>query len=612
MAAIAGATTTSPRAVRRIASTTSSGSMSFSRKPRTPARNARPRSSCESLIVSTTTGVSTPSARSRASRAWPSTGSMRRSMIARSGRSSRSRRTASSALPVVPRTVMPARACSSSDRPRRHSAWSSIRTTFRGFAHASVPGSGSATGKGELDPRPAAGGIGDDQPAAEPARALAHDGKTVVPGRVGVEGAVVRRDADAVVLDGDHVLAAAAIEDERRAAGARVPRDVGERLLDDVEHLDLPLRRDAELRHAVGERQRDAGPVGKALADLAQRVHEAAGIHLAAEVGDQLAQPAVRVAERVVDVAPVLERARLVAAADRVAQQAHPHPHVGQPLRQRVVHLAGQHLPLGAQPDPQVLAGEARVVERDPDQVAGGLQQRRHRRRQRAFGREQQVQHADRPVLVAQRHRHDVLADQSQRARRDALVVPAELAFHAGAVGAARLVAGVAPRRQRVAVVVEGDVAADGDRRLQPRRVLAVDAQRRRIGAGQPHDGGEHRLEHRAEVGRRRDGRGRRRVARALAPAPRAAIRGRRGLSARRRSKDCCDNGFLHRFGGPARRRSRLPTGPVHFRTDYGAGVAPAQQTRHRNRAGAHPPRAGEHHPSGLSPPHPGYGQRGP
>ena len=122
-----------------------------------------------------------PSARRRVSRWWPSTGTMRRSMIARSGRSSRSRRTASSALPVCRATLMPARASSSSDRPRRHRAWSSIRTTRMGLAHCGASSVGGCSGKRELEPR--AGPAGAPQRsmvAAEAAGALAHDRDPVV------------------------------------------------------------------------------------------------------------------------------------------------------------------------------------------------------------------------------------------------------------------------------------------------------------------------------------------------------------------------------------------------------------------------------------------------
>ncbi len=104
-------------------------------------------SSCESLIVSTTTGVSMPSARSRVSSRWPSTGAIRRSMIARSGRSSRSRRTASSASPVLPTTLMPARASSSSDEAAAAQAMIVDEDDANLFGHCEASSKGADAGK---------------------------------------------------------------------------------------------------------------------------------------------------------------------------------------------------------------------------------------------------------------------------------------------------------------------------------------------------------------------------------------------------------------------------------------------------------------------------------
>ena len=128
-------------------------------------------------------------------------------------------------------------------------------------------------------------------------------------------------------------------------------------------------------RDAVREFERDAGAVEEGLRHLLQRVQQALRIHPAAEIGDELAQPPVRVGERAVDIAPVLERPRVVAVADRVAQQAHPHAHVGEPLRQRIVHLVRHHLALVGERGAQGLALGSAHARAPPRQRA-----RRHRR----------------------------------------------------------------------------------------------------------------------------------------------------------------------------------------------------------------------------------------
>ncbi len=132
-----------------------------------------------------------------------------------------------------------------------------------------------------------------------------------------------------------------------------------------------------------------------------------------------------------------------------VAQQAHAHAHVSEALGERVVHFVGQHLPLAGEADAHVLAGEARVVERGADEIADRAQERRHGRGRGAGGREPQGQRADRLILMAQRHRHHVLAHRTKYVARQPLVVAAKVVAYAFAVGVARLGARRAPRGQR-------------------------------------------------------------------------------------------------------------------------------------------------------------------
>ena len=162
----------------------------------------------------------------------------------------------------------------------------------------------------------------------------------------------------------------------------RMPADVGKRFLHDVEYLDLAFGGKAQIRRAIHEFERDTRPVEEALAGFGERMQQPLRVHPAAEIRDEFAQPALRIAERVIDVAPELVRLQLVGATNGVAQQAHAHAHVGESLGERIVHFVGQHLPLVGKADAQVLAREARIVERHAEKIAGCLQQRCHRRRE--------------------------------------------------------------------------------------------------------------------------------------------------------------------------------------------------------------------------------------
>ena len=83
--------------------------------------------------------------------------------------------------------------------------------------------------------------------------------------------------------------------------GVRVAANVGQGLLNDVKYLDLALGRKAQVRRAVLEFERDTGPVEEAVAGFRERMEQSLRVHPAAEIRDQLTQPALRVAERVVD-----------------------------------------------------------------------------------------------------------------------------------------------------------------------------------------------------------------------------------------------------------------------------------------------------------------------
>ena len=228
--------------------------------------------------------------------------------------------------------------------------------------------------------------------------------------------------ADAVVFDHDLVPGPLAFQGEARTPGIRVLADVGEGFLHDVEDLDLAPDGKVELADVVGEFERDAGAVEEGLGHLLQRVEQALRIHPAAKIGDELAQPPVRIGERGVDVVPVLECPRVVAVANRVAQQAHPHAHVRETLRQRIVHLVRHHLALVGEGRAQGLALDAREFGRRSGTGSGGIAGRRAE-----------------PVIRGRRWRWAADADQPPRPLRfsagSPVAAPPDLlnGLHAGA-----------------------------------------------------------------------------------------------------------------------------------------------------------------------------------
>jgi len=146
---------------------------------------------------------------------------MRRSMIARSGRSSRSRRTASSALPVLPRTFMPARASSSSD---------SLVCTGRvvdqdetdGCSLMGMPRRGASVMGKVSSSRVPACPVAAISAVRQDGAPLAHDRDAVVAAAVGESSCAA---SPTHLLDDDDVVAAAACE-RQRACVARACREM--------------------------------------------------------------------------------------------------------------------------------------------------------------------------------------------------------------------------------------------------------------------------------------------------------------------------------------------------------------------------------------------------
>ena len=223
--------------------------------------------------------------------------------------------------------------------------------------------------------------------------------------------------------------------------------DVGERFLNDVEDLDLAPDGQLQIGNTVCEFERDPGAIEEALARLPQRVQQSLRIHPAAEVGDQLAQAAVRVGERDVDVAPVLERPHMVTLPDGVAQQAHPHPHVGEPLRQRIVDLVRHHLALVGETRPQVLALAAVVLDASGDQVGCRLDHRQRRGGEIAWNGKPEIDGPDGPALCPQRDGDHVPACPTREVGRKPIVAPAPPVDDAFAAGPACLGTTAAQKR---------------------------------------------------------------------------------------------------------------------------------------------------------------------
>ena len=121
----------SPRVAARIASPSSSGPASFSRKPVAPANSAPCTYSSRSKVVITTTatGSSTPGPASRRVASTPSRTGIRMSIRHTSGRSSRANRTASCPSRASPTTSMPSRVPRISRSPVRTRSWSSATST---------------------------------------------------------------------------------------------------------------------------------------------------------------------------------------------------------------------------------------------------------------------------------------------------------------------------------------------------------------------------------------------------------------------------------------------------------------------------------------------------
>jgi predicted DNA repair protein MutK len=154
-------------------------------------------------------------------------------------------------------------------------------------------------------------------------------------------------------------------------------RDIGQRLLQDVEHLAFLFRFEAQVGQAVVVMQDDPGAFLEAAGQALQGVFEAHRVHAAAELHQQLAQVAVGVVQRLADVAGILGALLERLVGDGVVEHGHAHLHVGQGLRQRIVDFGGHHLPLAGQHDAQVFALEARVLQRHAEVLADRAEQQR-------------------------------------------------------------------------------------------------------------------------------------------------------------------------------------------------------------------------------------------
>jgi hypothetical protein len=172
-----------------------------------------------------------------------------------------------------------------------------------------------------------------------------------------------------------------------RLGGAGMAGDIGQRLLQDVEHLAFlfPSRRRSVSRLSncrtmpVRSKSRRPGPAGRAARPI--------GSMRLRNCTSSSRRLAIGVVQRLADVAGVLGALpALVGSRPRAAWPCASSCRPG--LRQRVVDLGGHHLPFAGQHDAQVLALQAGVFERHAEVLADRAEQQRDLLRQsKALGR---------------------------------------------------------------------------------------------------------------------------------------------------------------------------------------------------------------------------------
>ncbi len=144
------------------------------------------------------------------------------------------------------------------------------------------------------------------------------------PGTAGVQRFVARPAA--VVLHDQAQVVTGSIDQDPGAVRSGVVANVRQRFLHDVEHLQLPLRAQADVLNPALERQIDRGPAAERHREFGKRSYETAGIHAGAVHRDHLAQSPVGAAQFVARVGPVVEGGTSLVKLHRIVQQRHPHP----------------------------------------------------------------------------------------------------------------------------------------------------------------------------------------------------------------------------------------------------------------------------------------------
>jgi hypothetical protein len=304
----------------------------------------------------------------------------------------------------------------------------------------------------------------------------------------------------AVVLDRGDVVVAGGLQRHVRFGGAGMARDVGQRLLQDVEHLAFLLRLQAQVGEAVVVMQDDAGALAKADGKALQRMVQAHRVHAAAELHQQLAQVAVGIVQRLADIAGVLGGLVQLLVGDGVGQHGHAHLHVGQGLRQGIVDLGGHHLALAGEHDAQVLALEAGIFQRQAEVLADRAEQQRDFLGQLESLRQVKVVGAQQAPGVLQRHHHHGLAVGAEPVAVGAVGATGEVDLEAGLVladGDAALAA--VARDQALEFHHLCRQAARGDH-AQMLAVAGQHAHHAGIGLGQADHGAEEAAEQFVEI----------------------------------------------------------------------------------------------------------------
>ena len=284
----------SPRVAARIASPSSSGPASLSRKPVAPARNAPWTYSSRSKVVMTTTaiGSSTPGPASCRVASTPSRTGIRMSIRQTSGRSSRASRTASCPSRASPTTSMPSRVPRISRSPVRTRSWSSATSTR--MRHA-----GTSRGRVASTAQPRPGhGPARQVPPSSVARSTIPISPNPDPGVAWAPGSGHRRRRRAAARTRGSPVDAHV--DQRRVPG--MAQGVGDSLLRDPE--------DGRV-----DRRRETGEVARE-----RHLHP---------------RPGRRAADQPLEVGN--SRLRGVVGGCLVAQHAHHGPHLGE--RARRLHL---------------------------------------------------------------------------------------------------------------------------------------------------------------------------------------------------------------------------------------------------------------------------------